>query len=85
MKKTLSLLLTLALLIGMSSGFTAVAEGETIELVLATNSLNNGFPNSLEEDWLHQKLLEDTGISLVVTLVDDYYTAMNARIAGGNI
>lgn len=85
MKKMLALFLTLTLLIGMSSGFTATAQGETIELILATNSLNNGFPASLEEDWLYQKLLEDTGISLVVTLVDDYYTAMNARIAGGSI
>lgn len=85
MKKTFALLLTLAMLIGLSSGLAAAAEGETIELILTTDSLNNGFPTTLEEDWLYAKLLEDTGISLIVTRVDDYYTAMNARIAGGSI
>ena len=85
MKKLLSLLLAMTLAVCAAPVLPACAEQEPVELVLATNLLNNGFPASLADDWVHQKILEDTGISLVVTLIDDYYTALNARIAGGSI
>ena len=86
MKKLLSLCCALVLTLGLMAGFTpALAEGDVVELVLVTNSLNNGFPTNLADDWVYEKIKKDIGVSLVVTLLDDYFNTLNARIAGGDI
>lgn len=82
MKKLLSLLLAAMMVLSLCM-VSAVAE-DPIEIEIAVSSLGNGWPTNLEDDFVYQKILADTGISMKLTLVDDFYTAINARITGDN-
>jgi ABC-type sugar transport system, periplasmic component len=55
-----------------------------VELVIAVASKNNGFPANEADDYCYQKILENTGVSVKFQVIDDYYTALNVRIAGGD-
>ncbi len=83
MKKLISLLLVAMMMLSLGA-ISANAE-QPIEITVAVNTLGNGWPDKIEDDWVYQKILADTGVSLKLMLVDDFYTALNARIAGGNV
>ena len=83
MKKLISALLVAVMMFSLC----AVGAGaeQPIEIQIAVSSLGNGWPDKLEDDWVYQKILADTGVSLKLVLVDDYYTAINARITSGDV
>lgn len=63
----------------------SVAE-EPIEIIVGVEALASaGWPASLEEDPIYQKILEATGVSWKITLVDDYWNGMSSRILNENI
>ena len=82
MKRLISLLLVA--MMALSLCMVSAGADEPIEIEIAVSSLGNGWPTDLADDFVYQKILEDTGISMKLVLVDDYYTAINARMAGGN-
>lgn len=55
-----------------------------VELTIGVASKNNGFPDKEEDDFCYQQILEKTGVKLKFQVIDDYYTALNVRIAGGD-
>ena len=61
MKKLISLLIVAAMLLGMCA--FAAAE-EPVEVRVSVSSLGNGWPATLEEDWVYQKILKDINVSL---------------------
>ena len=81
MKKLVSLLLVAM----MALSFIPAMADEPVEIIVAVKSLGNGWPATLEEDFIYQKILEKTGVAWKLTLVDDYWAAMGQRIAGDNI
>lgn len=81
MKKLVSLLLVAM----MALSFIPAMADEPVEIIVACKSLGNGWPATLEEDFIYQKILEKTGVSWKLTLVDDYWAAMGQRIAGDDI
>ena len=82
MKKLVALLLVVMMLLPM---LPAMAE-EPIEIIVAVEALASaGWPATPEEDAIYQKILEETGVSWKITLVDDYWTGMAQRIIGDNI
>lgn len=81
MKKLVSLLLVAM----MALSFIPAMADAPIEIIVACKSLGNGWPATLEDDFIYQKILEETGVSWKLTLVDDYWAAMGQRIAGNDI
>ena len=77
MKKLISLLIVAAMLLGMCA--FAAAE-EPVEVRVSVSSLGNGWPATLEEDWVYQKILKDINVSFKLELVDDYWNAMGTRM-----
>ena len=82
MKKLISLLLVA--MMALSLCMVSASADEPVEIEIAVSSLGNGWPADLKDDFIYQKILEDTGVSMKLVLVDDFYTAVNARITGGN-
>ena len=82
MKKLISLLLVA--MMALSLCMVSANADEPVEIEIAVSSLGNGWPADLKDDFIYQKILEDTGVSMKLVLVDDFYTAVNARITGGN-
>jgi len=81
MKKLVSLLLVAM----MALSFIPAMADEPVEIIVACKSLGNGWPAALEDDFVYQKILEETGVAWKLTLVDDYWAAMGQRIAGDDI
>jgi putative aldouronate transport system substrate-binding protein len=96
MKKRLSALIVLSILslslfaTGQNESpakTTAATDGkknEVVELTIAVINKNAGFPANTADDYCYQQILEKTGVALNFQVVDDYYTALNVRIAGGD-
>lgn len=55
-----------------------------VELTIGVSSKNKGFPEKEEDDYVYQQILNDTGVKVKFQVIDDYYTALNVRIAGGD-
>lgn len=55
-----------------------------VELTIAIKSKNNGFPENVKDDYAYQQILAKTGVAVNFQVIDDYYTALNVRIAGGD-
>ena len=83
MKRIASLMLIAVML--LTIGIFPAAADEPVELVIYTDSLDNGFPLDISEDWVHDRILEKTGVSIRFSEVDDYYTVMGQRLAGGDM
>lgn len=81
MKKLVSLLLVAM----MALAFIPAMADEPVEIIVACKSLGNGWPATLEDDFIYQKILAETGVSWKLVLVDDYWAAMGQRIAGNDI
>ena len=81
MKKLVSLLLVVMMVLTMAP---ALAD-DRIEIIVGTNSLNNGHPEDPADNFIEQKILADTGVQWTMTKVDDYWTAMAQRIIGDNL
>ena len=77
MKKLISMLLVVAMMLGLCS--FAAAE-EPVEIRIAVNSLGNGWPADLADDFVYQKILADTGVSVKFELVDNFYESMGTRM-----
>ena len=77
MKKLISMLLVVAMMLGLCS--FAAAE-EPVEIRIAVNSLGNGWPANLEDDFVYQKILKDINVSVKLELVDNYYESMGTRL-----
>ena len=82
MKKCLSLVLVLALALGLMSVPAALAE-EPITITIGVQALGNGFPADKKDDFVYQTILDRTGVAVEVVMIDDYYTGLNVRLAGG--
>ena len=81
MKKLVSLLLVAM----MALSFLPAMADEPIEIVVACKSLGNGWPDALENDFVYQKILEETGVAWKLILIDDYFAAMGQRIVGDDL
>lgn len=82
MKKLLSLVLAMMMVLSLAP---AMAE-EPIEIIVGVEALASaGWPASPEEDPIYQKILDATGVSWKITLVDDYWNGMSSRILNENI
>ena len=81
MKKLVSLLLVAM----MALSFIPAMADEPIEIIVGAKTLGNGWPATLEEDFVYQKILEKTGVAWKIVLIDDYWAAMGNRIAGDTI
>ena len=55
-----------------------------VELVIGVAAKNKGFPENEKDDYVYQQILEETGVKLKFQVIDNYYTALNVRIAGGD-
>ena len=77
MKKLISLLLTVAMLLSLCS--FAAAE-EPVEIRIAVNTLGNGWPADPADDFVYQKILKDIGVSVKFDLVDNFYESMGTRM-----
>lgn len=77
MKKLISLLLTAVLLLSLCA--FAQAE-EPVEIRIAVNTLGNGWPADPADDFVYQKILKDTGVSVKFDLVDNFYESMGTRM-----
>ena len=82
MKKLVSLLLVAMMALSL---VPAMAAEEPIEIIVGCKSFGNGWPKTLEEDFMYQKILEETGVSWKLVLIDDYWAKMGQRIAGNDI
>ncbi len=82
MKKLVSLLLAVMMVLAL---VPAMAADKPIEITITVKTLGNGWPATLEDDFIYQKILEKTGVAWKIVLVDDYFTALNQRIIGNNI
>lgn len=82
MKKLVSLLLAAVML--LCAAPMAMAD-EPIKITAVTNSLGNGHPDKLEDNFVYQTILERTGVAFDLVYLDEYDTALNARIIGGDI
>ena len=81
MKKLVSLLLVAM----MALSFIPAMADEPVEIVVACKSLGNGWPADLEDDFVYQKILEETGVAWKLILIDDYFAAMGQRIVGDDL
>ena len=81
MKKLVSLLLVAILALS----FIPAMADEPIEIIVGCKTFGNGWPATLEEDFMYQKILEETGVAWKLVLIDDYWAAMGNRIAGDTI
>lgn len=79
--RTLSWLLAMVLLLCILP-IAASAEGEPVSITIATNQYNVGHPASLEDNFVYQTILEKTGVAVDLAYLDDYETALNARLIG---
>ena len=77
MKKLISLLLALTMLLSLCA--FASAE-EPVEIRIAVNSLGNGWPADPADDFVYQKILKDTGVSVKFDLADNFYESMGTRM-----
>ncbi len=82
MKKLISMLLVLVMLMGISA--IAMAE-DPVTITVVTNKLGNGHPDNLEDNFVYQKILERTGVAVDLIYLDEYDTALGNRIAGDDI
>lgn len=82
MKKLVSLVLALIMLLSIAS---IAAADEPATIVVATNFLGNNRPADLANDFVYQTILDRTGVAVDLVYLDDYDTALNARIIGGDV
>lgn len=83
MKRIVSLVLIAAMM--LTIGILPAMADDPVELMIYTNSLDNGFPLDISQDWVHDRILAATGVSVVIRKVDDYYNVMGQRLAGGDV
>ena len=81
MKKLVSLLLVVM----MALSFIPAMADEPVEIIVACKSLGNGWPSVLEDDFVYNKILEETGVDWKLILIDDYFAAMGQRIVGDDL
>lgn len=62
---------------------TEAVPAEPITITIASSSLGNMFPESDEANWFRQILFEKTNVWVDLVLIDDYYTALNVQLTGG--
>ena len=84
MKKLLSVFLALAMLCGVPASL-AEEPAAPVEITIVTKTIGNGTPEDEADDFVYQKILSDIGVAVHFVKLDDYYTALNARISGGDV
>lgn len=56
---------------------------EPVTVTIGLSDLGNGFPLTDEENWMRQTIFEKTNVWVDLVLIDDYYTALNVQLTGG--
>ncbi len=56
---------------------------EPVTITIGVSSLGNGFPETDEANWFRTVLFEKTNVWVDLVLIDDYYTALNVQLTGG--
>ena len=81
MKRIVTLMLAIMMLLSMASFASA---DEPIRIVAYTSTSAGGFPTDLESNYVYQQILDRTGVAFEVIYLDEYDTALAARIMGGD-
>ncbi len=82
MKKLISLLLAAVMV--LSFGLVNAGAEEPVTIIAYTNSLANNAPADKADDFVYQTILARTGVDFQLIYLDEYDTAINARIMGGD-
>ncbi len=62
---------------------TTAPSGDPISITMGVSSLNKGWPESTEEDFAHQAILDKLNIDVQFIPIDEYYTSLNVQLTGG--
>ncbi|MCQ2453281.1 MAG: extracellular solute-binding protein [Clostridia bacterium] len=83
MKRIISLVLMMAMLFSLTGMMTAQAENIVIYGV--TDKHAGGIPTDREDDYVYTTIRDKIGVEVILDDLQDYDTALGARIVGGEI
>lgn len=75
------LALVLALCLALTMAAVPAAAEAPVEITVAINGYPTGWPSSRDADFVYQGILRATGVSFVLTSLDDYEVTLNLRVA----
>lgn len=56
---------------------------ETVTITIGVPELGAGWPEKLEDDYLHAAILAATNVDVQLIPIDEYYTSLNVQLTGG--
>ena len=85
MRHLVSLLLILSIMLNTSTVSLSAFAAEPVTLYCVIDKHTDGIPSSHSNDFVYSTILNRTGVAVILEDLQDYYTALNDRIADGKI